>query len=194
MRTDEKVLPIGVSWCTNMMTDDNDSSINPASSKRRVFIREHVYKRGSHLEQIQFEFNEDSESSSPVERNYNLWLTRDHYARTMARRYGYGANRMPSFEDYIDTLRPLIAGHCCPERELRRAFSIFDQNRNGIIELREMFRLVSIVGRSTTESKIASYIERVNTSDARTLNYLQFKQFVRLGFGREMLVHVSLEE
>ena len=177
------------------MTDDIDSSINAgSSSNRRVFIREHVYKRGSYLEQIQFEFNEDSESSSSVERNYNLWLTRDHYARTMARRYGYGANRMPSFEDFVDTLRPLIAGHCCPERELRRAFAILDLNRNGIIELREMFRLVSIVGRSTTENKIASYIERVNTSDARTLNYPQFKQFVRLGFGREMLVHVSLNE
>ena len=170
------------------MTDNNDNN------KRRVFIREHVYKRDGQIDQIEFEFNDDFEAGSSIERNYNLWLTRDHYTKTILKRYGYSANKMPSFEEYIDTIRPLIAGHCCPERELRRAFNIFDQNQSGTIELKEFHRLISIIGRSTTEEKISNFIERVNTSDDRSLNYEQFKQFVRLGHGREMLVNVSLEE
>jgi hypothetical protein len=169
------------------MTDSN-------SNKRRVFIREHVYKQDGHLDQIEFEFIDDLESSSSVERNYSLWLTQDHYTKTVMRRYGYSANKMPSFEEYIDTIRPLIAGHCCPEHELRRAFSIFDQNRNGIIELHELYQLISIIGRSTTEEKISNFVERVNISDDRSLDYEQFKQFVRLGHGRDMLVYVSMEE
>lgn len=170
------------------MTDNNDNN------KRRVFIREHVYKRDGHFDQIEFEFIDDFESESFIERNYSLWLTRDHYTKTILRRYGYSANKMPAFEEYIDAIRPLIAGHCCPEHELRRAFDIYDQNRNDIIELKEFYRLIGIIGRSTTEEKIAGFIERVNTSDDRSLNYEQFKQFVRLGHGREMLVHVSMQE
>ncbi|CAF2465984.1 unnamed protein product [Rotaria sp. Silwood2] len=169
------------------MTDNNNS-------QRRIFIREHVYKRDNYLEQVEFEFIDDLESYSSIERNYSLWLTRDHYIKTILRRYGYSANKMPTFEEYIDTIRPLIAGHCCSEHELRRAFNIFDQHRNGIIELHEFYRFISIIGRSTTEEKILNFIERVNMSDDRNLNYEQFKQFVRLGHGRDMLVNVSLEE
>jgi hypothetical protein len=167
---------------------------NDKSNKRRVFIREHVYKRDGHFDQIQFEFNDDTEAESSIERNYNLWLTRDHYTKTILRRYGYSANKMPTFEEYIDIIRPLIAGHCCPEHELRRAFNIFDRNHNGSIELTEFYRLISVIGRSTTEEKISHFIERVNTSEDRSLNYEQFKQFVKLGHGREMLLNVSLEE
>jgi Ca2+-binding EF-hand superfamily protein len=101
---------------------------------------------------------------------------------------------MPVFEEYIDTIRPLIVGHCCPEHELYRTFHIYDQNRNGVIELREFYRLIDIIGRSTTEEKSSNFIERVNMVDDRSLNYEQFKQFVRLGYGREMLINISMEE
>ena len=176
------------------MTDDANTSHPSSSDKRHVFIREHVYKNAGHLDQIEFEFSDDVESAASVERNYSLWLTRDHYTKTIMRRHGYSANKMPAFEEYVDMLRPLIAGHCCPEHELRRAFAVFDQNRNGTVELREFYRLISIIGRSATEENIADYIERVNPSGDRSLNYEQFKQFVQLGHGREMLVRVSMKE
>ena len=164
------------------------------TEKRRVFIREHVYKHAGHIEQVEFEFIDDLQSESAVQRNYSLWLTQDHYTKTILRRYGYRANKMPAFEEYLNAIRVLIAGHCCPEHELRRAFKIYDQNGNGVIELREMYRLISIIGRSTTEEKISNFIERVNMNDDRSLNYEQFKQFVQLGHGRDMLINVSMTE
>jgi Ca2+-binding EF-hand superfamily protein len=101
---------------------------------------------------------------------------------------------MPVFEEYIDAIRPLIVGHCCPEHELHRTFHIYDQNRNGMIELREFYQLIGIIERSTTEEKLSNFIERVNMADDRSLNYEQFKQFIRLGHRREMLVNISMEE
>jgi hypothetical protein len=50
------------------MTDNNNN-------KRRIFIREHVYKKDGHLDQIEFEFIHDFEAESLIERNYSLWLT-----------------------------------------------------------------------------------------------------------------------
>jgi hypothetical protein len=183
------------------MADDDDNCNNSSQhqyrhekNNRRVFIREHVYKRNGHLDQIEFQFSDDFQSLSSIERNYSIWLTNDHYTKTIVRRYGHRANKMPAFDEYVSLLRPLIAGHCCPEHELRRAFAIFDQNHNGTIELREFYRLISIIGRSTTEEKLLNYILRVNMSDERSLNYEQFKQFVRLGHGREMLMDVSMEK
>ncbi|CAF4884353.1 unnamed protein product [Rotaria sp. Silwood1] len=162
------------------------------NSKRRIFIREHVYKRDNYLDEVEYEFIDDFESNSSIEQNYSLWLRRDHYMKTILRRYGYSENKMPTFEEYIDTIRSLIVGHCCSEYDLRRAFHIFDLDQNGIIELHEFYQFISIIGRSTTEDKISNFIERINISDDRNLNYEQFKQFVRLGHGREMLVNVSL--
>ena len=160
------------------------------TDKRRIFIREHLYKHDGHIEQIEFEFIDDLQSESSVQRNYSLWLTRNHYTKTIS----HQANRMPTFEEYINAIRALIAGHCCPSHELRRVFKIYDQNGNGVIELREFFRLISIIGRSTTEEKISNFIERVNRNDDRSLNYEQFKQFVQLGHGRDMLVNVSMSQ
>ena len=164
------------------------------TDQRRIFIREHAYQHAGYLEQIEFQFIDDVESERAIKRNYNLWLTRDHYSKTILRRYGSNVNQMPEFEEYVSAIRALIAGHCCPKHELRRAFNIYDQNRNGLIELGEIYRLISIIGRSTSEEKISDFIERVNTADDRSLNFEQFKQFIRLGHGREMLVNVSLVE
>jgi Ca2+-binding EF-hand superfamily protein len=100
---------------------------------------------------------------------------------------------MPAFEEYINAIRVLIAGHCCSEDDLRRAFHVYDQNRNGCIELEEFYRLISIIGRSTTEEKLSNFIERVNPNEDGGLNYEQFKQFARLGHGRDMLVSVSMQ-
>ena len=163
-------------------------------NKRKIFIREHVYRTNGHLDQIEFEFLDNYQSDSSIERNYSLWLTQDHYTKTVLRQFGYSANKLPAFEEYINIIRVLIAGHCCSETELQQAFQIYDQNRNGIIELKELYRLISIIGRSTTEEKISNFIERVNLSDDRSLNYEQFKEFVRLGYGREMLVNISMKE
>lgn len=161
--------------------------------KRRIFIREHVYKHDGHFEQIEFEFIENFESQSSSQQNYRLWLTQDHYTKTILQRYGHRANKMPAFEEYINAIRVLIAGHCCSEDDLHRAFHIYDQNRNNFIELEEFYRLISIIGRSTTEEKILNFIERINPNKNRSLNYEQFKQFVRFGHGREMLVNVSMQ-
>ena len=169
------------------MTDDRNS-------KRHIFIRERVYKRDNHLEQIELEFIDDLQSISSIERSYSLWLTQDHYRKIIMKQHGENANHMPTFQEYIDMMRPLIAGHCCSEYELRRAFDIFDLNRNGIIELDEIYLLINIIGRSTRKEKISKLIECVNMFDDKSLNYQQFKQFARLGYGREMLINVSLRE
>lgn len=163
----------------------DDTNTQPSlPPKRRVFIREHLYKHHGQLNEIEFEFSDDLQSSSSIERNYSLWLTRDHYQKTLVRRYGPRAKTMPTFDDYVNTLRVLIAGHCSTERDLREAFAVMDQNQNGLIELNEFERLIRIIGRSVTEEKLA----RINAP----MNYEQFKRFVRLGFGRELLMDVSM--
>lgn len=155
------------------------------SPKRRIFIREHLYKHHGQLDEIEFEFNDDLQSSSSIERNYSLWLTRDHYRKTLVRRYGPRAKSMPNFDDYVSTLRVLIAGHCSAEHDLRQAFAMIDQNKNGLIDYNEFERIISIIGRSVTEEKLA----RVNLP----MNYDEFKRFVRLGFGRELLMNISMD-
>jgi hypothetical protein len=98
------------------------------NNKRRIFIGEHDYKRDDLFDQIEFEFIDGVEAESFIERNYILWLTHDHYTKTILQCYGYSANKMLAFEEYTNKIRVLITGHCCPKHELRRAFDIYDQN------------------------------------------------------------------
>ncbi|CAF1098025.1 unnamed protein product [Didymodactylos carnosus] len=158
--------------------------------KRHVRIREHVHKHDGVINQIEFQFTEDSSGDDKLERYYSLWLTRDHYNKAI--RHFRQLDPL-TFQEYIDTLRPLIAGHCCQENELRRAFAIIDENRSGAIEVQELYNFVGIIGRSTTEEKLLQFIERVSQVPGQ-MDYNEFKHFVRLGHGREMLVHISMEQ
>ncbi|CAF1274521.1 unnamed protein product [Rotaria sordida] len=99
-------------------------------------------------------------------------VNEDHYIKTIVRRYE----------------------HCCPNHEFDRAFNIYDQKRNDTIELREYYRLIWIIERSIIIEKISNFIECVNMANDKSLNYEQFKQFVRLGHGREILFNVSMEQ
>ena len=165
---------------------DEPTTQQPSPSpKRRVFIREHLYKNNGQLDEIEFEFSDDLQSSSSIERNYSLWLTRDHYRKALVRRYGPRVKSQPTFDDYVNTLRVLIAGHCSAEHDRRQAFAMIDQNQNGLIDSNEFERVIGIIGRSVTEEKLA----RVNLP----MDYDEFKRFVRLGFGRELLMDVSMD-
>ncbi|CAF1218840.1 unnamed protein product [Rotaria sordida] len=96
-------------------------------------------------------------------------VNEDHYIKTIVRRYEY----------------------CCPNHEFDRAFNIYDQKRNDTIELREYYRLIWIIERSIIIEKISNFIECVNMANDKSLNYEQFKQFVRLGHGREILFNMK---
>lgn len=163
------------------MTDDK--------IKRRIFIRENVQKNYNSIDEIEFEFIEHYQT---VERTYSLWLTQEHYTKTILQMFASRSIRKPAFEEYIDFLRVLISGHCSNEKDFLKIFQMIDRNRNGLIELNEFNELISIIGRSASEEKISNLFEHVNSTDDQCLNYEQFKTFIRLGFGRELLLSVSM--
>ncbi|CAF3716486.1 unnamed protein product [Rotaria sp. Silwood1] len=116
-------------------------------------------------------------------RSYEWSITRDQYQSLITK-----LRRPITFDEFVDSLRPIIMGYYRNE-ELERAFTILDRDKSGTIDIREFSAILPILNESITVNDLREYIKQVDENCDGELNYDEFRALVLRGIGRDVICH-----
>ncbi|CAF2911457.1 unnamed protein product [Rotaria sp. Silwood2] len=114
-------------------------------------------------------------------RSYDWSITRDQYQSLTSK-----LRRPIGFDAFVDAIRPIIMGYY-KDNELKRAFTILDQDGSTILNIKEFSAILSILNESIDVNILHEYIRKAGQNFDGELNYEEFQAFVLRGIGRDII-------
>lgn len=78
------------------------------------------------------------------------------------------------FEEFLVLMKSRI-GERDPEKELKDAFAVFDTDKSGSIDRKELKRLMKKLGQALTEAELDAMMDEVDTDGDGVISFQEFK-------------------
>jgi len=78
------------------------------------------------------------------------------------------------FEEFLILMKSRI-GERDPEKELKDAFAVFDTDKNGSIDRKELKRLMKKLGQALSEAELDAMMDEVDTNGDGEISFAEFK-------------------
>ncbi|CAF1309842.1 unnamed protein product [Adineta steineri] len=119
---------------------------------------------------------------------YKLGITKQQYDQMksiVSPMDGHG--ELLAFDQFCDILIPVITGGE-NDHSIWLAFCSFNRNNDQYIQANELELLMHIIGKSVNREQIRYFIDKVDWDHNGQLDYNEFREFIKRGYARELLM------